>query len=190
MPLLKLWNSLRGRSKEEATPEIPVAAPAKAAKSTGKRRLFGGPHATLCRQPKGLQPQSVLEIGVGDGSRAIAIMQTLRKKSTVDIRYVAIDQFELAGGDLALKDFFRLLREHEIRPQLFPETLESGLRRVANTVGTIDLVLISQPLDQWQNPVTEHLLSRISHPDTCVFFDDGDGWSRYNSAPTKLRRAG
>jgi hypothetical protein len=212
MPLLKLWNSLCRRSKAQSnvdqsaapvpqlasTPQPAAVSPstvgevtAKSAKvaKPAKRSLFGGPHSALCRQLKGLSVASVLEISVGDGSRALEVMKTLEKQSSQPVRYVAVDQFELGGSELALKDFFRLLREHEIRPQLFPEAVDSGLRRVANTIGAVDLVLIALPVDRWQHPITLHLLSRICHAGTIVFFRDGEAWGRYQPATTAQRRA-
>ena len=53
----------------------------------------GGPHSGLCKQLKAVSVHSVLEVGVGDGSQAIAVMETLSRQSD-SIRYYAIDEFE------------------------------------------------------------------------------------------------
>ncbi|MEM8666924.1 MAG: hypothetical protein AAGG48_05380 [Planctomycetota bacterium] len=196
MPLVKLWNSLRRRSKEDSAVESSsieksdVSRMEPTAKSAPKRRFFGGgPHAGLCKQLKGLDVLTVLEVSVGDGSRALSVVSTLtRKKPTDSIRYIAIDEFELGDGEIGLRDFFRSLRENEIQPKLFPNDIEGGLRRVANTIGAVDLVLIAAAKDQWQTPTTLALLSRISHTKTVILFDDGESWTRYADADSQPRR--
>ncbi|MGB0596055.1 MAG: hypothetical protein ACPGLY_05045 [Rubripirellula sp.] len=155
-----------------------------------KRRLFGGgPHAGLCRQLKGLEIESVLEISVNDGTRALAVLEVLRKKCPQPVRYAAIDEFELGGSTFGLRDFYCLLREHDIRPQLFPEKVDNGLRSVANNLGAMDLVLIATTADRWQNPVTLHLLSRITHPGTLILHYENDAWVRFQPETGTLRRA-
>ena len=73
MSLVKLWNSLRRRSKAHTAPDETLTTSAQqppTAKVAPKRRLFGGgPHAGLCRHLKGLDVKSVLEISVADGTR-------------------------------------------------------------------------------------------------------------------------
>ena len=104
-------------------------------KVSPKRRLFGGgPHAGLCRELKGLKIESVLEISVDDGTRALAVLEVLQKKCLQPVRYAAIDEFELGGSASRLRDFYCLLREHDIRPHLFPEKVDNGLRSVANNL--------------------------------------------------------
>ena len=124
MPLLKLWNAMWGRSagatsasQQSTSPTPTLAEPA--AKSVGRQvsksrgsgfNLFGSnPHGALCKQVRATQAKSVLEVGVGDGSRAVAVMGTLANSGS-PIRYFGIDQFELAGGAVSLKDFHRSLR--------------------------------------------------------------------------------
>ena len=233
MSLVKLWKSLRGRSKEHSTAEnssvsdssvgvsetssstgemtsgisssampakqVPAKqVPAKqvsdkkatSKKVAPKRRLFGGgSHAGLCRQLKGLEIESVLEISVDDGTRALAVLEVLQKKCLQPVRYAAIDEFELGGSTFGLRDFYCLLREHDIRPQLFPEKVDNGLRSVANNLGAMDLVLIATTADRWQNPVTLHLLSRITHSGTLILHYQNDAWVRFQPETGALKRA-
>ncbi len=159
-------------------------------RATPKRRRFGaGPHAGLCRQSQGLEIESVLEISIDDGTRALAVLEVLQKKCPQPVRYSAIDEFELGGNSFALRDFYRLLREHDIRPQLFPETVDNGLRSVANNLGAMDSVLIASASDRWQNPVTLHLLSRITHPRTLILHHENDAWVRFQPESGSLKRA-
>ncbi len=130
MPLLKLWNTFRGRSHAEtpaaadtATPSTnqkpsdaiappaksaikkqpeaaaksvqpptPVSVVAKPARKSGLN-LFGsaGPHAALCKQIKSMSVRSVLEINVEDGSRAIAVLETLMKNLPAEASATLVD---------------------------------------------------------------------------------------------------
>jgi hypothetical protein len=197
MPLLKLWNSLLGRRDlpgpraDQAKTETTVTAKTKPA----GRGILGigsrGPHGSLCKLLRRVQAETVLEICVGDGSRAIAALQALSSNNP-GIRYAAIDQFELAGGPLTLKGFHQALRTADLRrAQFFPETIERGLLRVATTIGPVDLVLIAAPPDRWQTPAVQALISRVTHGNTVVFFEEGDTWNRYEPATqlTQTRRA-
>ncbi len=231
MPLLKLWNSIRGRSNHDTTPvKIPavVTVPPQAAATPVKRvdtstppaaspkaaaakparqklNLFGGgnPHASLCKLVRSIPAKTVVEINVEDGSRAIAVMETLIQNlppapvatpiengEAVDgvqtpaapaVRYIVIDQFEMAGGATTLKQFHKTLREAGARATVYPETIDRGLIRVANTIGPVDLILISLPVDQWQTPSIESLLKRISHATTVVLHRQGNDWTKHQS---------
>ena len=150
--------------------------------------LFGGgrQHGSLCRLVKPLQVASVLEISVGDGSRAVEVLAALRNRAPV--RYVAIDQFEMAGGETTLKAFHRKMRTNDIRPQVFPEPIDRGLVRVANTVGAVDLVIIAAEPANWQTPETLSLLARVLHDQTTVLYCDEESWDRYETKVTSSYR--
>lgn len=225
MPLLKLWNTIRGRSNSDTgqtDPEVatngptqtvasqatpasrPTAEPAIATKPTKQRlNLFGGgnPHAPLCKMIRTTTAKTVVEIGVEDGSRAIAVMGTLMQNlppapaadSACDgesatpalpaIRYVAVDQFEMAGGETTLKQFHRTLREAELRATVYPEPIDRAITRVAHTIGVVDLVLIATAAEQWQTPANEALMKRICHASTVVLYREGSDWRSWRTSP-------
>lgn len=191
MPLLKLWNSLRGQSttspesKAEASqkPEAHFSSSLTGrCKQTVKRSaktpfgmFVGGPHSGLCKQLKTLSVHSVLEIGVGDGSQAIAVMQTLSRQSD-SIRYYAIDEFEMSGG-VKLKQFHKTLRNHNIRLQLFPGSVDRGLMKIAHTIGSVDLILVADGSIIDENPAYTEKLSRIAHQETNVLVARNETWN-------------
>jgi hypothetical protein len=223
MPLLKLWNTIRGRSNSDAgqnpapaaaqtqtkpvdgpaTATVPAAATPPAAIAVPVRRRLNPfasnhPHAALCKLVRPIVARTVVEIGVEDGSRAIAVMETLLQNrpaapvvnvSSGDVaradvsndaapavRYIVIDQFEMAGGTTTLKQFHKSLREADVRATVYPETIERGLTRVAHTIGAVDLILISVPTDLWQTVAIESLIKRIAHGSTVVVHRDGSDW--------------
>ncbi len=134
----------------------------------------GGPHSGLCKQLKRLSVHSVLEIGVGDGSQAIAVMETLSRQSE-SIRYYAVDEFEMAGG-VNLKQFHQTLRNHNIHPQLFPGPVDRGLMKIAHTIGSVDLILMANTSVIDNNPAVAGMLSRISHEGTSVLVARNETW--------------
>lgn len=184
MPLLKLWNSIRGRSAkvqaDDQDFQNDASANTKRPNRSNRFSLFGGgPHAGLCKLVKSVKANTVLEISVGDGSRALAVMEAV-EKGNENVQYVAIDQFEMAGGTVTLKQFHQSLRANGIRPQLFPETVQRGLIRVAHTIGTVDLVLIGTPVETWQTAEVLALLSRVLHDQTLVLYQgDEETWVKY-----------
>jgi len=196
MPLLKLWNSIRGRSTSEQSvseavddvvvPESPRQRKP-AIRRSGLGIFGGGPHAALSKLVRSVPASSVLEISVDDGSRAVAVVQALARTQS-DISYFAIDPFETAPGGISVKQFHQTLRAENIRPKLFPGSIERGLVQVAYTVGAVDLVLISAEPQDWQTPTVARLLARVSHPGTVVLSRQGDIWSRA-STTADLRRA-
>ena len=160
---------------------------------SSSRRLLSigrsGPHAALCKQLRRLQPQKVLEITVGDGSRAVAILNALGS-SNRPLRYVAIDQFELGNAEISLKEFHQTLRREEVRSaQLFPENIERGLRRVATTLGPVDLIVIAAAETEWRNDRILPLIARVSHSQTIVYYQDESSWTRFEPHRQHGRRA-
>ena len=197
MPLLKLWNAIRGRSNAEQptaeradqAAETRVASKSSAKSSKAGFSLFGGKtHGGLLKKIAKTGARSVLEISVGDGSRAVAVVETLGKKG-VPIRYFGIDQFELGGGEVSLMDFHRTLRSAGIQAQLFPEDLDRGLVRFLHTIGTVDLVLIAEPVERLQEEQIRQLLSRISHGETTILYRQDESWVQFSTSPATMRRA-
>jgi hypothetical protein len=209
MALLKLWNSLLGRSATEslrpqqsAQPSLderaakdgsevsPKLAEKPAVKKPAQRlSLFGSasPHAALLKQLRGVDAESVLEISVGDGSRAVEVLAFLnenRSKNSDEeidpstIRYAAIDQFEMGGGDYTLVQFHQTLRSAGIRPQVFPEAIDRGLTRVAHTIGSTDLIVIGADSSIWETPTIKTLLSRVTHDQSLILFQKDDSWQK------------
>jgi formylglycine-generating enzyme required for sulfatase activity len=211
MPLVKLLKSIFCRSEPEnststsptadttkrklaqpTTPQplVPRSEAAQASKPAAKRSVFdlvsGGPHGPLCRMIKKTNAASVLEVGVGDGTRAAAVLSTLLKaRGEAAIRYIAIDQFELADGPITLKQFNQQIRAVGVKPSLIPLPIEQGLARVAHTFGAVDLVLLADP----ETGGIDHWLARVSGPQSLVLQFDGQTWHPVERPHQDARRA-
>ena len=199
MPLLKLWNSLRGQSTNPAPPlrgeqqaseqQAAIQSRERAVKSSNKPS-FGmfrsDPHNGLRKRLKAISASSVLEIGVGDGSRSIATMEILSRQSN-SIRYFGIDEFEMAAG-INLKKFHQTLRNHGIHPKLFPGSVHQALLKIAHTIGAIDLILVTDASVIDENPAIPGLLARISHQETVVLVLRNETWISLRVSNTQSSR--
>jgi hypothetical protein len=212
MPLVKLWNCLFGksqptestrpdpagdktsqRSEAAANPSVPSDLAFNPNEAPTRRRIFdfvsGGPHASLCRMIKKSNPDAVLEVGVGDGSRATAVLSTLAKsRPAAEIRYIAIDLFEMGDQPLTLKGFHQQIRSIDVRPHLLPMPFPQGLTRVAHTFGTVDLVLLADPSLKGSDP----LVARVTHPESVILQWDGQNWQQIqgkNAGPSRHQEA-
>ena len=177
MPLRKVWNSLRSHSKqaestqsvsdsvEHEVVKLQAAAPGASESKRRIRRNKSKPSSELSNLLCQLQPQTILEIGVGDGSRAVEFL-TVMKTTGHPVRYFAIDQFELAGGQLSLIGFHQMLRSAGIRPHLFPEPIVQGLTSFLHTIGSADVILITDASSEATDIQVQQLLGRISHHGT------------------------
>lgn len=218
MPLLKLWNTLRGRSATDAQatesnvgPGIDDHSQATAKRSVNaqpepmsakqavarpkppksSRFLKRNPHGAICKQLKAMGARRVLEIGIGDGSRTVALIETLDQQVGEPIKHVVIDQFELAGGQVTLKAFHRMVCGLSAKPQVIPEPAVSGLNRAVRTIGTFDAILIDE------DPGSDHdsgdaaefgaALERASHAGTVVLHQIDGRWADWKRP--KQRRA-
>lgn len=195
MPLRKLWNSIRGKStppsNESTTEKIaaPVAgstsatiranapqaksepAPVKVAPAVVSRE-----HKKLCKRIESLGAQSILEVSVGDGRRGTSVVSTLtRKGHSTPIHYIAIDQFELGGNSLSLREFHKQLREFPAKVHLVPMDIDAGLDRVVRTYGQVDLILWGAS----EQPTAEQVsyLARLSKPNTLWMTQVGGDWT-------------
>lgn len=134
----------------------------------------------LCSRLASQEFSTILEISVDNSARSVSILETITQgKSDTDLRYLAIDQFELGGSALTLRGFHKQLREVRVKAQLLPMTVEAGLERVLRTIGQVDVILWSSedsPSDQ-----AARLLGRISRPDTLLFSIAGKHWEESRS---------
>lgn len=200
MPLRKLWNSLRRQSKpiadqssRDASVEHGVvkldSAIARQPESNDKQQLYcDRSKSDLSNLLEELSFSTVLEIGVGDGQRAVEFLSHIVTGNR-SIRYFAIDQFELGGGELTLREFHQMLRSVGVRPQIFPETIPDGLTRFLHTIGTADLILIADQISESGAQQVQHLLMRVSNEKTTILERQQNQWVRKPFKQDATRKA-
>ena len=191
MSLRQLLSVFRGRSDRQTVSPAKVQAPAtsspagEAVASKRPRKPARGPHDSIVKTIEDTlraagfvesnAAATLLEIGVGDATRAVAIANHFRAAGT-PIRYVAIDQFEMGGGSMRLMDFHRTLRKADVRPHVYPETVSAGLTQIARTIGGVDVILVDQAAEINLTAVTSEL-ARVSHDQTRMWIGSGGGWT-------------
>lgn len=153
--------------------------------------LSRGQHDALLRMIGEAKPTSILEIGIGDGSRTPAILSMLDESGCQPhaIKMMVIDQFELAGGEVAMRDYHRQLAGLNLRPVIFPEPVGRGLINVAHRFGTVDLILIDAKTIADHAHELATFLGKVTHGGTVVLSNESGKWTVRQPGPSQARRA-
>jgi hypothetical protein len=118
---------------------------------------------------------SILEVGIGNGSRIEQILSMFSlRDGCSQLRYAGVDLFESgtkADGHMTLKDAHRMLAEKNVRAHLVPGDATSALRRIVHSTQPSDLIIVDEG---WQedSPIGLALtewLPKLVHDDTVVF---------------------
>ncbi len=126
--------------------------------------------------------RKIVELGIGDGNRAIRMIDIARRTSKPsDVHYVGIDLFEgrpvSSGPGISLKAAHQLLRGTGARVQLVPGNPFDSLVRSANSLGKIDLLIVPAELDSPSFARVWFFVPRMLHERSLVFvervLDDG-----------------
>jgi len=118
--------------------------------------------------------RSFLELGLGIGQRAVRMIEVAGRYHPLrEIHFTAVDLFEartaVDGPGVTLKMAHRLLGATGARIQLVPGQLCTGLARTANSLGQIDLVVLSARLDSRSLVRAWFYLPRLLHQRSQVF---------------------
>ncbi len=89
-------------------------------------------------------------------------------------KYVAVNQFELGGQGLSLQQFHKRVRTLGGSPVAIPMALGEGLKRLSQTLGTVDLILLNDAA-LWSDAETSKLFRRVMRSTTLVFVKDAKG---------------
>lgn len=98
-------------------------------------------------------PRRILELGFGVGQRAVRMIELAGHfQPHRQIQYTAVDLFESRsaadGPGVTLKMAHRLLKSTGARVQLVPGDPETALSQIANSLGQVDMVVVSRRLDR------------------------------------------
>ena len=133
----------------------------------------------LYKAVKGRSIRSVLEFGVGDGTRTKNLLEVISwQQDNLPLRYMGIDQFEArpkGEKGLTLKQAFAEIRAPEVKVQLVPGLPYDALLRCNNVLAETDLILIAadqQPADferAWK------FITRTVHEKTLILREQSAG---------------
>ena len=115
----------------------------------------------------------ILELGLGDGQRAVRMIEMAQKQSPeCRINYAATDLFESRtaadGPGMTLKKAYQMLGATGARVQLMPGDPYSALSQTANALAGTDLVVISANENTLSAERAWFYLPRVMHPGTHV----------------------
>jgi hypothetical protein len=126
-----------------------------------------------------IQPQSILEIGIGSGERASRMIElALRFQDPKCLRYIGIDLFEgrpAQNPGLTLKRAYSDLLGSGTAIRLIPGEASHVLPLAANGLGRVDLVLISGDQDIVSDSRAWFYFPRILGSDALVFEEKPSG---------------
>jgi hypothetical protein len=119
---------------------------------------------------------SIVEIGMGDGSRCCNMLAVARKfNPDSKVKYTGVDLFEGRDEDqspLKLIEMHRQLNAVDAKTQLVPGDLVSALPRIANAHARTDMVIISAGFAEEDFEATQMFLPRMLHPSSVVLIQD------------------
>jgi hypothetical protein len=123
------------------------------------------------------KPRKILELGIGFGERAVRMIEAAGRFHPLgEIQFTGVDLFEarssVDGSGITLKMAHRLLRSTGAAIQLVPGELASGLARVANSLGQVDLIVVSPRLDPNGLARAWFYFPRLMHQQTQVFLEE------------------
>ncbi len=134
------------------------------------------------REIRRLKARKVVELGLGNGQRAVHIIEVLKEFHEVrDIHYTGVDLFEARtaadGPGISLREAHCLLKATGARIQLVPGAVGEALSRIANGVSQVDVLVISGCTRPEQLSQAWFFLPRMIHARTQVFQEtlSGDG---------------
>ncbi|MBX7167889.1 MAG: hypothetical protein K1X74_16265 [Pirellulales bacterium] len=131
----------------------------------------------LYRTIKREQVTSILEIGVGEGQRALRMIDLARRLHPEEtIRYSGIDLFEARndGEGVAIKEMHRLLSPTGAKFRLIPGDPFSALSRKANDLPKAELVVISSTVDKQSLAKAWFYLPRLLEKHSLVMREEID----------------
>jgi hypothetical protein len=106
----------------------------------------------LYRLIKSQEACRLVEIGVGEISRAVALVEVAQRfAGSKKVWYTGIDLFEARPADrpaLSLKDAYRILRATDAGIRLVPGTPARSLASAANAHPNTDIILISREVTE------------------------------------------
>jgi hypothetical protein len=137
-----------------------------------------------------LRAKRIVEMGVGTLERTQRMLALAKHWHTpAEIHYTGIDQFELRtpsdAPGVALKEAHRQLAPTGCKIRLVPGDPMAALVRTANSLGTVDLVLISADQDRRALERAWLYVPRMLHPQSIVLIEEAaaEGGTVFRTMP-------
>lgn len=141
----------------------------------------------LYRLVKRQQVCRIVEIGIGDLSRAVSLIQVAQRfAGEKKIWYTGIDGFEAREPDrspLSLKEAYRILRATEANIRLVPGAPGRSLASAANAHQNTDLILIGPDVSESDLNGAWFYVPRMLHASSVILSErhDSDGLPSFSN---------
>lgn len=118
----------------------------------------------------------ILEIGLGDGRRALRLIEIARLfRPEQPLDYSVIDPFEMARGGLSVKAAHQMLARSGARYRLIPGEPLATLAAMANSLLGQQLVIVASPADPAARTPLWLYLPRLLADDALLYLSDASG---------------
>lgn len=124
------------------------------------------------------QVKSIVEIGLGDGSRCEKMIRVAQNFSDSQISYTGIDLFDSRGADqvaISLLEMHKGLKKTGAKVKLLPGDAESSTARIANSLANTDLILLTLNEDEGLESLDRFwfFLPRMVHDNSLLLIQAG-----------------
>jgi len=127
----------------------------------------------LYRTIRRLRISSMLEIGVGDATRATKLIRMAQKYGSGQVRYTGVDAFEgNPSCRITLKDCHQKLNALGARIRLVPGDLASSILQIAISHVRTDMLIISSEYHTSELEQAWYYVPRMLHAASVVFLQD------------------
>lgn len=124
---------------------------------------------SLYRRLLRVKPTRIVEIGLGDGSRAVAMMELAHRNRTSPVHYCGIDLFEARErAPLPLKLAHLRLTKTGAKIRLIPGDLNTTITRHANFLTGTDLLVLDASVSDRQLEQVSPFWPRMVHEGTVI----------------------
>lgn len=163
---------------------------------------FAKPASGRClhRAVRRQRVRRILELGIGDASRAAGLIRTAAiDGSPADVTYAAVDLFEarpalgvcddpsaVAPEPLPLKEAYRRLKATGAQIRLLPGDPYTALARGANDLGQLDMIILADDVDAESLQAAWFYVPRLLHDETQFWTARRDGESEVHYELTAL----
>jgi hypothetical protein len=139
---------------------------------------FSKPHAdrALYRAIHVQKFRKMLLLGIGTGDRAMRMIEVASDNyPSKEVHLIGIDPFEdrtpAEGPGLPLREAYRMLHTSGTRVQLVPGDVPEGLMRTANSLGQVDLLVLSAAVSAEQLGRAWFFVPRLLHERSEVYVE-------------------
>ncbi len=143
----------------------------------------------LYKAVKGRTIRSVLEFGIGDGTRTKNLIEVISwEQANLPLRYTGIDLFEgrpKGQKGLTLKQAFAEIRAPEVKVQLIPGLPYDALLRCASTLSETDLIILAADQRPEDFEKAWKFIARTVHDKTLILREQpaGPGKTVFQTLP-------